>query len=119
MRRENREREKEMKRMWIVSGVPLALMGSMFFGYWTGSWWDMTTELLPCVMILGGALITGLCVLAVVLLGWWRGDYALKRGDILAATAFAALDVLIPTTLVALIWLLLRSMKNSGGLLMF
>jgi hypothetical protein len=116
----NREgRKNEMNRMWIVAAVPLALMALMFFGFWAEPWWDITTELLPCVALLAGALLTGLCVLFVVLVGWWRGAYPLRRGDILAATVFAALDVLIPTTLVGLVCLLLRSLKNSGGLLMF
>ncbi|HEX8635964.1 MAG TPA: hypothetical protein VF703_17590 [Pyrinomonadaceae bacterium] len=107
-----------MNRMWMVAAVPLALMALMFYGYWMRPWWDVTTELAPCVAILAGALLTGLCVLCAVLAGWWRGAYSLKRGDILAATAFASLDVLLPTTLAALVWLLLRSMKN-GGILMF
>jgi len=64
------------------------------------------------VAILAGALLTGLCVLLVVLAGWWRGAYPLGRGDIIAATAFAALDVLIPTALVALIWLALRHLEH-------
>ncbi|HEY9401788.1 MAG TPA: hypothetical protein VIQ24_03785 [Pyrinomonadaceae bacterium] len=102
-----------MNRMWIVSGMPLALMALMFFGWWTDAWWEITTEFWPSVAILAGALLTGLCVLLVVLAGWWRGAYPLGRGYILAATAFAALDVLIPTTLVVLIWLVLRNMKQG------
>ena len=101
-----------MNRMWIVSGAPLALMALMFFGWWTDAWWEITTELWPSVAILAGALVTGLCVLFVVLAGWRRGAYTLRRGDILAATAFAALDVLIPTTLVVLLWLALRNLEH-------
>ena len=100
-----------MNRMWMVSGAPLALLALMFFGSWTEAWWDVTAEFWPSVAILAGALLTGLCVLFVVLAGWWRGAYTLRRGDILAATAFAALDVLIPTTLVALLWLALRNLS--------
>jgi len=58
-------------------------------------------------------------VLLVLFAGWWRGAYALKRGDILAATLLASLDVLIPSTLAVLLWLLLRSLKNSGGFIPF
>jgi hypothetical protein len=54
-------------------------------------------------------------VLTVVFVGWWRGAFQLKRADILAATLFASLAVLIPTTLAVLIWLLIRSLKNSRG----
>jgi hypothetical protein len=101
-----------MNRMWIVAGVPLALMALMFLGWWTDAWWEITNELWPSVAILAGALVTGLCVLFVVFAGWWRGAYRLGRGDILAATALAALDVLIPTMLVALVWLALRHLEH-------
>ncbi|HZG54626.1 MAG TPA: hypothetical protein VEZ40_21165 [Pyrinomonadaceae bacterium] len=56
-------------------------------------------------------------MLCAVLAGWRRGAYSFRRGDILAATAFASLDVPVPTMLAALVWLLLRSMKNGGALL--
>jgi hypothetical protein len=71
------------------------------------------------VLVLAGALVTGLCVLVVVFAGWWRGAYQLKRGDIVVATMFASLDVLIPTTLAVLLWLLIQSLKNSRGFLFF
>jgi hypothetical protein len=102
-----------MNRMWMVAAVPLALMAAMFVGFWTVPSWANTVSALTCVAILAGALLTGLCVLFLVLAGWWRGAYALGRVDILAATTFASLDVLIPATLVALLWLLLRNMKHG------
>jgi hypothetical protein len=71
------------------------------------------------MLVLAGAVLTGLYVLYAVFAGWWRGSHPLRRGDILAATALAALDVLIPTTLGLLLFLLLRSMENSRGLFMF
>ncbi|HEX8457598.1 MAG TPA: hypothetical protein VF656_09890 [Pyrinomonadaceae bacterium] len=106
-----------MNRMWIVAAVPLAVMALMCYGHWTRAWWDVTTELTPPVLILGGSLVTGLGVLSAILWGWSRGAYTLSRADILAATAIAALDVLIPAGLVLLIWLALRSLKNSGGII--
>ncbi|HEV2799989.1 MAG TPA: hypothetical protein VGW12_05820 [Pyrinomonadaceae bacterium] len=108
-----------MNRIWMVAAVPLALMLLMFCGFWMKPRFADTASPVTCVSILSGAVVTGLCVLFIVLRGWWRGAYTLSRGDILAATAFAALDVLIPTGLVILIWLLIRSLKNSGGILMF
>ena len=102
-----------MNRIWMVAAVPLALMASMFFGFWSLPSFANTVSFLTCVAILAGALVTGLCVLFVVLAGWWRGAYQLKRGDILVATALASLDVLIPTTLAALLWLLVRSLRDN------
>ncbi|HEY0083153.1 MAG TPA: hypothetical protein VGB61_10210 [Pyrinomonadaceae bacterium] len=102
-----------MNRMWMVAAVPLALMLLMFYGCWTRPWWDITAELLPSVAILAGALVTGLCVLFVVIEGWRRGAYALTRGDIMAATILASLDVLIPASLALLLWLVLRNLKHG------
>ncbi|HLL71880.1 MAG TPA: hypothetical protein VK363_10630, partial [Pyrinomonadaceae bacterium] len=99
--------------------VPCVLMALMFFGFWTMPSWADTVSPLTCVLILAGALVTGLCVLIAVFAGWMRGAYALRRGDILAATLLASLDVLIPLTLAALLWLVLHSLKNSRGILMF
>lgn len=108
-----------MNRLWMVAAVPFVLMSLMLFGFWVRPSWGDTASPLTCVLILAGAVVTGLCVLLVVFVGWWRGAYQLKRADILAATMFASLDVLIPTTLALLLFLLLRSLKNSGGILMF
>lgn len=98
--------------MWMVAAVPLVLMALMLFGFWAMPSWADTASPLTCVLVLAGALLTGLSVLFVVFTGWMRGAYTLKRGDILAATVFASLDVLVPVTLAALLWLLLRSLKN-------
>jgi len=95
------------------------LMLAMFFGLWALPSWANTVSPILCLLVLAGALLTGLGVLLVVFAGWWRGSFALKRGDIVAATLFASLDVLIPSTLAVLFWLLLRSLKNSGGLIPF
>jgi hypothetical protein len=108
-----------MKWMWLVAALPFMLMLMMFYAIWAVPSWSNTVSLLPCVMVLAGALLTGLYVLGVVFAGWWRGAYTLKRADILAATLFASLDVLIPSTLVVLLLLLLRSIKKSGGLIPF
>jgi hypothetical protein len=102
-----------MSRMWIVAAVPLVLMATMLYGFWTVPSWGNTVSPLTCVLILAGAVATGLCVLTLIFVGWRRGAYQLRRGEILAATMLAALDVLIPTTLAALVWLLLQSLKNS------
>jgi hypothetical protein len=98
--------------MWMVAAVPFVLMVLMLFGFWAMPSWADTASPLTCVLVLVGALLTGLSVLLVVFTGWMRGAYTLKRGDILAATVFASLDVLLPLTLAALLWLLLRSLKN-------
>lgn len=108
-----------MKWMWLVAAVPFVSMLAMCAGLWAVPSWANTVSALTCVLVLAGALLTGLCVLVAVFAGWWRGAYALKRGDILAATVFASLDVLIPSTLAVLLWLLLRSLKNSGGFIPF
>jgi hypothetical protein len=108
-----------MNRIWMVAAVPLVLMALMFYGHWARPWWDVTTEFAPCVAILGGAGVTGLGVLSAVLMGWSRGAYSLKRADILAATTLASLDVLVPATLALLVWLLIRSFKNGGGIMLF
>lgn len=108
-----------MKWMWLVAAVPFVLMLAMFFGLWAVSSWANKVSAITCVLVLAGALLTGLCVLVAVFAGWWRGAYALKRGDILAATVLASLDVLIPSTLAVLLLLLLHSLKKSGGLIPF
>ncbi|HEV7905598.1 MAG TPA: hypothetical protein VGO96_17285 [Pyrinomonadaceae bacterium] len=104
-----------MNRMWLVAVAPLLLMAAMVFGFYVLPSWANTVSPLTCIAILAGALVTGLCVLLVVFVGWWRGAYQLTRGDILVATTFASLDVLVPTTLAVLVWLLLQSLKNSRG----
>jgi hypothetical protein len=106
-----------MNRIWMVAAVPLVLMALMFFGFWVMPSWSNIASPTICVAILAGGLITGLCVLFVVFKGWWRGAYALKRGDIIVATTLATLDVLIPTTIVLLIWQLIRSLNSSRGLM--
>ena len=108
-----------MNRMWLIAAAPFMLMLAMFFGLWISPSWANTVSPITCLLVLAGALLTGLCVLLAVFAGWWRGAYVLKRGDILAATLFASLDVLIPSTLAVLFWLLLRGLKNNGGLFPF
>jgi mannose/fructose/N-acetylgalactosamine-specific phosphotransferase system component IID len=101
-----------MNRIWIVAAVPFFLMAAMLCGFWVRPSWGDTAEPLTCVLILAGALLTGLCVLGVIFAGWLRGAYQFKRGDILVATLFASLDVLVPTTLAVLLGLLLYSLKQ-------
>ncbi|HEX8128472.1 MAG TPA: hypothetical protein VF527_05170 [Pyrinomonadaceae bacterium] len=102
-----------MNRMWVVlAAVPLALIAWMLYGFWTRPSAADTASPLTCVLILAGAVATGIYVLSVVLAGWWRGRYSLRRADVLAATTLASLDVIIPTALVVIIWLLVRSLKN-------
>jgi hypothetical protein len=108
-----------MNRMWMVAAAPLLLMAAMLYGFWTVPFWGNTVSPLTCVLILAGAVATGLCVLTIVFTGWRRGAYPFKRVDILAATLFASLDVLVPTTLAVLVWLLLQSLKNSRGFFTF
>ena len=111
-------RLKAMNRIWMVAALPFLLLALMFFGMRVPPLAD-TISLKMWVLALAGALLTGLCVWLVVFVGWMRGSYAFKRGDILVAAMFASLDVLIPMTLVVLIGLALRDMKNNGGLLLF
>lgn len=106
-----------MTRMWMVAAAPLVLMALLFYGFWTVPSWANTISPVTGVLVLAGSFVTGLSVLLMVLMGWLRGAYALRRGDILAATVCASLDMLIPSTLALLLWLLLRSLKNSGGLI--
>jgi hypothetical protein len=101
-----------MDRIWMVAAVPFVLMAMMFFGFWAMPSWANTASPLTCALVLACAVVTGLCVLVAVFAGWMRGAYTLRRGDILVATVFASLDVLVPTTLAVLLWLLLRSLKN-------
>src|SRR5215203_2997269 len=98
-----------MNRIWIVAVVPLLLLAAMLYGFWKVPSWGNTVSPLTCRLILAGAVVTGLSVLTVVFAGWRRGAYQLTRADILAATLFASLDVLVPVTLVVLIWLLIQS----------
>jgi hypothetical protein len=102
-----------MNKIWMVAAVPLMLLAIMFFGFWTKPSWANTVSPLTCVVILAGAVLTGLCVLFFVVAGWRRGAYPFRRADILVATVFASLDVLIPTTLAVLLWLLIRSLKDA------
>ena len=104
-----------MNRLWMVAALPLALMAAMLYGFRVRPSWANTVSPLTCVAILAGAFATGLCVLSAILAGWWRGAYALGRRDILAATTFATLDMIVPAVLVVIIWMLVRSLKNSGG----
>lgn len=108
-----------MNKIWIAAAAPFLLMTTMLLGFWVRPSWAEKASLLTCVLVLACAVLTGLSVLFVVFAGWWRGAFQLKRPDILAATIFASLDVLIPTTLALLLFLLLHSLKNSHGLLMF
>jgi len=108
-----------MNRMWMVAAMPLLLMAAMLFDYRVLPSWANVISVEACVLVLASALLIGLWVLLVVFIGWRHGAYQLKRGDILAATTFASLDVLIPTTLAVLVWLLIQSLKNSRGLLFF
>ena len=108
-----------MDKIWMVAAVPFLLMALMLFGFWALPSWADTASPVTCVLILAGAFLTGLSVLVVVFTGWMRGAYTLRRGDILAATVFASLDVLVPLTLAALLWLVLHSLKNSRGILTF
>jgi hypothetical protein len=110
---------KAMNKIWMVAATPFLLMSMMLFSFCVRPSWDDTASPLTCVLVLAGAVLTGLSVLFVVFAGWRRGAYQLSRADILAATLFASLDVLVPTTLAVLLYLLLRSLKNSGGILMF
>jgi hypothetical protein len=111
--------KNEMNRMWMVAAAPLALMALMFLSVVAGIRWNSDVWSWTWQVILAGALVTGLCVLFVLLAGWWHGSHSLRRGHILAATALASLDVLIPTTLAVLLWLLIRGVKNKGGTLLF
>ena len=108
---------KMVNRMWLVAFVPFVLMLAMFFALWASPSWANTASPVTCVLVPAWAFVTGLCVLLAVFAGWLLcGAYPLKRGDILAATLFASLDVLIPATLALLLWLLLRGLRNSPGL---
>lgn len=106
-----------MNRMWMVAAAPLLLMAVVLYGFWKVPSWGNTVSPLTCGLIMAGAVVTGLCVLTVVFAGWWRGAYPLGRGDIIAATLFASLDLIIPVTLAVLIWLLIQSLKSSRGLM--
>lgn len=104
-----------MHRMWMAAAVPCVSMLAMIVGFWAIPSWANKVSALTCVLVFGGALVTGLCVLGYVFIGWTRGAFRFTRGDILAATVFASLDVLIPATIILLIWLLRRSLAKSGG----
>lgn len=97
---------------WIVAAVPLALMvvvGARF--YFVPRWAD-TASPVECVVLLASSVLTGLWILFRVLAGWRRGSYKFLRIEVVAATLFAALDVLVPICLVTLLWLLIRSLRN-------
>ena len=106
-----------MNRMWMLAALPLVLLSGVAYGLWASPGWANTISPITCALLLGATVVTGLCVLGYVFTGWMRGVFPLTRGDILAATAFASLDVLVPTTLVVLIWMLVRSLKHGGGLI--
>ena len=108
-----------MNRIWMAAAVPLALMTLMFVGFRTRRSRGDTASPTTCRVILAGAVLTGPIVLRFVHAGWRRGEYPFSRADILAAIVFAALDVLIPITIVVLIGRLIYSLKNSRGLFMF
>jgi hypothetical protein len=106
-----------MDRIWIVAAMPLLLLAVMCcVGVMMRAPGDAHVYL--CLAILAGGFLLGLYVLMVVFTGWWHGDHQLTRGDILAALVLASIDVLIPTTLAVLLWLLARSLKG-GNLLSF
>ena len=104
-----------MNRLWMVAAVPLLLMAAMIYGFWKVPSWGNTVSPLTSGLVLAGAVVTGLCVLTIVFAGWRRGAYPFTRADILAATLFASLDVIIPVTLAVLLWLLIQSLKSSRG----
>ena len=103
-----------MNRMWMVAAAPLASSVLMFLSLVAGIRWNSSLWSWMWLAILAGALVTGLCVLFVLLVGWWHGSHSFRRGDILVATALALIDVLIPTTLLVLLWMLARSLKGGS-----
>ena len=98
----------------MVAAAPLASMVLMFLSVVVRIRWNSHVWSWTWLAILAGGLVIGLCVLFVLLAGWWHGSHSFRRGDILAATALASLDVLIPTSLLVLLWMLARSLKNQS-----
>jgi hypothetical protein len=101
----------------MLAALPLVLMLSFIFRLWLLPVRVNSTLPATAFLVLGISLATGLCVLFYVFVGWMRGLFAFKRGDILLATTLASLDVLIPTTLAVLLWLIIRSLRKHPGLI--
>jgi hypothetical protein len=108
-----------MKRVWMVAAAPLLLMAAMFFSFWVLPSWAEIISPEACLLVLAGAVLTGLSVLLFIFVCWLHGANQFKRGEVLAATMLASLDVLIPAALAVLVWLILREWGKNGGILMF
>jgi hypothetical protein len=101
-----------MDRIWMVAAAPLLLMAVMCAASIVPSRGD--TYSIAWLALLSSSLATGLCMLVVVFMGWWRGVYRLNHAGIIATLVFASLDVLIPTTLLVLLLLLLHKLKDAN-----
>jgi hypothetical protein len=99
-------------RVWIVAAAPLALVIAAGAGFYLVPRLAEVASPAECVALLALSALTGLCVLGYVLAGWLRGRHALRRADVLAAIVFAALDVLIPAGIAALVWWIVHSFKG-------
>lgn len=98
--------------LWMAAAAPLALMLLVGGGLYLFPSWANTISFLSCVALLAGSLLTGLVVLLALFVGWRRGEYKLRRAGALAAALLASLDVLVPACLVALVWMIARSMGH-------
>src|SRR3954453_14677761 len=96
--------EAKRSRAWLGGGVPLALLLTLGAGLYLFPSWANTISFVTCVLLLAGSLVTGLCVAVYVLRGWRRGRFPFRRADIVAASLLAALDLLVPSGVAALVW---------------
>jgi hypothetical protein len=105
--------EAKRSRAWVAAALPLALLLCIGAGLYLFPSWANTISFVSCVLLLAGSVVTGLCVAVYVLRGWRRGRFPFRRADIMAASLLAALDLLVPSGVVTLVWYIIESLRNS------
>lgn len=103
--------EATKSRAWMLAALPLALLLSVGFVFYFVPDWSNTISVLPCLLLLVASPLVGIGVVIYVLRGWRRGRLRLWRAGSIAALVLAALDILVPIGLVALAWMVVRSMR--------
>ncbi|MFL6231320.1 MAG: hypothetical protein ACJ741_21305 [Pyrinomonadaceae bacterium] len=104
----------ETKRSWAwaVAGAPAALMAAVGLGLYFDPGWSNRMPFLPCAVLGVVSVLTGIAVPIYVLVGWRRRRFRFWSAGVVAALLFAAVDVLVPVGLIALLILMARAMNS-------
>ena len=104
--------ETKKTRAWAVAAVPAALMAAVGVGLYFDPGWSNRMPFLPCALLGVASVVTGVAVPIYVLVGWRRKRFRFWSAGVVAALLFAAVDVLVPAGLIALLILMARAMSS-------